>query len=69
MRWLPGAIVDAATSTALLNHLRNMRADEAAGLLETLEADPGNAAPEILDALRRAVDPRSSFSSDDKVTL
>ena len=41
---------------------------KAAGLLETLEADPGNAAPEILDALRRAVDPRSSFSSDDKVT-
>jgi len=65
---VPGAIVDPATSTALLNHLRNMRADEAAGLLETLEADPGNAAPEILDALRRAVDPRSSFSSDDKVT-
>lgn len=64
----PGAVVDPATSTALLNHLRNMRPDEAAGVLETLEADPGNVAPEILDALRRAVDPRSSFSSEDKTT-
>jgi hypothetical protein len=64
---VPGAVVDPATSTALLNHLRNMRADEAAGVLEALEADPGNVAPEILDALREAVDPRSAMSSDTKL--
>jgi len=64
---ISGADMDPATSTALLNHLRNMRADEAAGVLEALEANPGNVAPEVLDALREAVDPRSAMSSDTKL--
>ena len=64
---ISSADMDPATSTALLNHLRNMRADEAAGVLEALEANPGNVAPEILDALRAAVDPRSAMSSETKL--
>ncbi|MGY6567598.1 MAG: hypothetical protein ACXIVE_01260, partial [Salinarimonas sp.] len=64
---VPSSVVDPATSTALLNHLRNMRAPEAEAVLEELEANPGNVAPEILDALREAVDPRSALSSETKL--
>lgn len=64
---ISSADMDPATSTALLNHLRNMRADEAAGVLAALEANPGNVAPEILDALHAAVDPRSAMSSETKL--
>lgn len=64
---VPSSVVDPATSTALLNHLRNMRAPEAEAVLVELEANPGNVAPEILDALREAVDPRSALSSETKL--